>query len=204
MEWNKEEIELLKKYGSKLTDSEMKEKYLPNRTEISIHNKRRRLKILYTEETLNKIMNGKQKIWSKSEIDFLTNNYLIMSYPKIAKELNRSLKSVEAKARRLNLSKEKYTYDTTYFECIDNEEKAYWLGFLYADGYVRYDNKIETNKPSNYEFGIQLAIKDKNHLKKFNKSLNGNVEVVEIKQKSPFRENVFYDECRIRFYNKKW
>ena len=24
----------------------------------------------------------------------------------------------------------------SHFEKIDSEEKAYWLGFLYADGYV--------------------------------------------------------------------
>lgn len=28
----------------------------------------------------------------------------------------------------------KYTYDETYFETIDTTEKAYFLGFLYADG----------------------------------------------------------------------
>lgn len=203
MKWNEEEIELLKKYGSEYTDLEMKEKYLFNRSECAIHNQRRKLKITHNEDTLNRIMSEKQKMWTKEEVDFLLKNYENMSYPKISKILNRTLKSVEAKARKLNLSKEKYSYDKDYFQDIDTEDKAYWLGFLYADGYVRYENKIETNKPSNYEFGIQLAIKDKNHLKKFNKSLNGNVEVVEIKQKSPFRENVFYDECKIRFYNKK-
>ncbi len=28
-------------------------------------------------------------------------------------------------------------YNENYFEQIDNENKAYWLGFIYADGYVR-------------------------------------------------------------------
>lgn len=35
-----------------------------------------------------------------------------------------------------------------FFECIDTEEKAYWLGFLYADGYIikhNYNNIVGLN-----------------------------------------------------------
>lgn len=46
----------------------------------------------------------------------------------------------------------------THFENIDTEEKAYWLGFLYADGYVGMnEDKIE----------LCLAEKDVHHLEKF-------------------------------------
>ena len=46
----------------------------------------------------------------------------------------------------------------THFENIDTEEKAYWLGFLYADGYVNAnEDKIE----------LCLAEKDFHHLEKF-------------------------------------
>lgn len=54
----------------------------------------------------------------------------------------------------------KYTKDYTIFEKIDTEEKAYWLGFLYADGYVSNDSVI---------LELTLAEKDKNHLNKFKK-----------------------------------
>ena len=44
------------------------------------------------------------------------------------------------------------------FETIDTEEKAYWLGFLYADGSVgSKDNRIE----------LGLAEKDLKHIEKF-------------------------------------
>ena len=36
---------------------------------------------------------------------------------------------------KLSKAFHKYTLDDTVFETIDTEEKAYWLGFLYADGY---------------------------------------------------------------------
>lgn len=51
-------------------------------------------------------------------------------------------------------------FNNKIFEKIDSEEKAYWLGFLYADGCIhqgRYDYRIE----------LGLAEKDYSHLEKF-------------------------------------
>lgn len=48
--------------------------------------------------------------------------------------------------------------DETVFDIIDTEEKAYWLGFLYADGNI---NSKE------YKLEINLCANDWQHLKKF-------------------------------------
>ena len=54
-------------------------------------------------------------------------------------------------------------FNENIFDNIDTEEKAYWLGFIFADGY------IETQKPNmKYSFEICLSCKDKHHLEKFN------------------------------------
>ena len=53
----------------------------------------------------------------------------------------------------------KYKYDYNIFKQIDTEEKAYWLGFLYADGYVNADKGIE----------LTLQESDHSHLIKFRK-----------------------------------
>lgn len=45
------------------------------------------------------------------------------------------LKRMGVKSRSIAETKRKYPLDETYFEKIDTEEKAYFLGFLYADGY---------------------------------------------------------------------
>lgn len=51
--------------------------------------------------------------------------------------------------------------DSNYFNIIDSEEKAYWLGFLTADGYINDKNVIE----------LCLAEVDSDHIFKFKKSL---------------------------------
>lgn len=47
-----------------------------------------------------------------------------------------------------------------YFDLIDTEERAYWLGFICADGWIHISN-------SGHRLGIELAKTDEAHLKKF-------------------------------------
>jgi intein-encoded DNA endonuclease-like protein len=56
--------------------------------------------------------------------------------------------------------KNRYTLNETYFHEINTEEKAYWLGFLYADGYVgneKFNNIIFSQKKSDANTVIQFA-----------------------------------------------
>ena len=62
----------------------------------------------------------------------------------------------------------KYFLNEYFFEEIDTEEKAYWLGFLYADGNVYY----KQTKYGNVR--LKLSSKDRAHLELFLKSLNSN------------------------------
>ena len=64
----------------------------------------------------------------------------------------------------------KYTYNKDFFKVIDTEEKAYWLGFIYADGYIVNGIKGK-NKDS---LGITLSNEDKEHIDKFKKSIDSN------------------------------
>ena len=50
-------------------------------------------------------------------------------------------------------------FNETIFDNIDSEEKAYWLGFIFADGYI---------SSSKYTFELCLKGSDKKHLDKFN------------------------------------
>lgn len=72
-----------------------------------------------------------------------------------------SYKSDERYVRNVNpnkLRKYDYSYAENIFEKIDTEEKAYWLGFLYADGYV---------SNTNISVSLSLAEEGIEHVKKF-------------------------------------
>lgn len=72
-------------------------------------------------------------------------------------------------------------FDSRYFEKIDTPDKAYWLGLLYADGWVICDKKR-----ANYEVSIELKREDRYILEKLN-SVFGNV----FKIKDIDKEHVF-------------
>ena len=74
----------------------------------------------------------------------------------------------------MGLKKSPYFCDYHYFDTIDTEDKAYWLGFLTADGWIS-----KSAKTGSGVVGIELQYGDMGHLKKFNKSIKGNYQVVD-------------------------
>lgn len=89
-----------------------------------------------------------QLITSQQEID-ICNKYKngmllkdIYSYYKISDwHIKKIIKKNNLPARPLGSWVKKYSFDETFFKRIDTEEKAYWLGFLYADGCIT-DNGV--------------------------------------------------------------
>lgn len=61
------------------------------------------------------------------------------------------------------------TYDKNFFDSIDNEEKAYWLGFIMADGYTKLG---KNNNPA--QMTIEIGKKDIEILNAFKKSIKSN------------------------------
>lgn len=74
--------------------------------------------------------------------------------------ISKQLKKIGVKVLRSDVMK---NLNENIFDEIDTEEKAYWLGFLFADGNVSSEN---------YYIRINLSSKDKHHLENFKKFLN--------------------------------
>lgn len=106
---------------------------------------------------------------------------------KIAKELKISRSRFSAWLKNegveVNKTPSKLKIIQDRFENIDTEEKAYWLGFLYADGYVSKDrNEIE----------LSLCLRDIQHLEKFKYFMNWSGEI-----------KTDTHRCRITFKDRK-
>ena len=100
----------------------------------------------------------------------------------ILNNLNKSSKELEGilkishkkiieycKNNNIRLKHMKSSYDLDFFEKIDTEEKAYFLGLIYADGYIL--NGRKNRKESD---AVGLALTDLDVLEKFKKVLNSN------------------------------
>lgn len=81
-------------------------------------------------------------------------------------------------------------YNRNIFNKIDNEEKAYWLGFIVADGYLNINKHM---------LRIKLGNRDRSHLIKFIKFIGGNEEMLKSEIHSETGNENFY----VSLYSKE-
>lgn len=122
------------------------------------------------------ILKEKQQAMKKAAEEFATGSKI----EDVMKKYNVSYASIYNALKRYNIQY-KYTYGRTiffnenYFETIDTEEKAYWLGFLFADGCIELsDKKCSTHN----RLSIGLSVKDLTQLERFAKAIEMPVEQI--------------------------
>ena len=108
-----------------------------------------------------------RSIFSKEDIKFIRSNYLSMTYAEIGKVLGYSDLQIKGWVNH-NCDKKLRTFNNSYFSKIDSANKAYWVGFIFADGALRFSNESR-----NYELGIELNRCDEKLLVDFNNELGG-------------------------------
>lgn len=120
---------------------------------------------------------AKKIIFTKSQTDEIIEKYNNgTSLRELSKELNHSrnilsklLKDNKVQIKDNTINSRKYIHNENFFEVVDNEEKAYWLGFMYADGFIE-----SKRQHGNQKFGITLNSIDNYHLEKFKNSIESN------------------------------
>lgn len=95
--------------------------------------------------------------------------------------------------------KRKTSLDDNYFDTIDNSEKAYWLGFLYADGYI-YE-RLNKNGEYSRRFELGLATTDEVHLHKFRYCIGSNKKLTRKKSHINGKE---FSSVKLAIYGKKF
>lgn len=144
--------------------------------------------------------------WSDDEINIIKTNYLNKTMHELQQLLPEKTKGdILAYCHKLGLTRTKKTCIRDFFNVIDTEEKAYWLGFIFADGYISYSEKNmkKGQLATTYCTGIKLQWSDREHLKKFNKSISGNYKVFkETSHPDGFRKKIT-EAAKILVYSQQ-
>lgn len=114
-------------------------------------------------------------------------------------KVSRSVITRVFKENEITIQKDNHKYKADYrvFEKIDSPEKAYWLGFLAADGtiYQRLDSSAGGDSVI-----LNIHQKDRMHLEKFKIFMKSNVNIQDYISNDGFSNNT--PMCKIVFNSK--
>lgn len=103
----------------------------------------------------------KINLYNKIIADYNTGNFKLKD---LSLKYNIKYDTISKNIRKMGIITNphgKISLNSNIFKIIDTEEKAYWLGFLYADGSIYKDLK------GHYRFELGLQEKDVKHIEKF-------------------------------------
>jgi len=126
------------------------------------------------------------------------NQYIrLKNIHKVAEYFKVSVSPIRAiiKSSNIELNNRRYSVNDKFFDNIDSEEKSYWLGFLFADGYIR-------DRESGKSLEMKLSIKDKDHLELFKKTLNSNHKIINTTSIVKYKDKISSSEmCHLAIYS---
>lgn len=132
-------------------------------------------------------------IFSKKQVSEIIDRYkkgegctsICTDYNVSQQTINRLLKKHDI----ITDNHKKHYYNEDIFSVIDSSEKAYWLGFIVADGYVNEARAF---------MRIKLQECDKNHLDKFVDFINGDKDMIKYEFHNLTGNKQFYVEVNGR------
>lgn len=142
--------------------------------------------------------------------EYITSNYQTMTYREIGEQVGLTSKQVEAWIRNhvKDRALKRRIFNDDYFEKINTPDRAYWLGFIYADGWISIHkrNNDDPNSCLSYEFGMELQRGDEYMLYRLNDALGGQHTVKQCHNKTLIannRKESETDSSVLRIYSKK-
>lgn len=122
-------------------------------------------------------INGGVIAWTDEQVAYIIDKYINENYTlkQLGQEFGCSYATIRNLLNKHHIqsrgNKQGYPRNEYYFNKIDTEEKAYWLGFFYADGCVHSNN---------YEISVNIT--DKEHVEKFRQTIGAvNHKITETK-----------------------
>ncbi len=122
-------------------------------------------------------INGGVIAWTDEQVAYIIDKYINENYTlkQLGQEFGCSYATIRILLNKHHIqsrgNKQGYPRNEYYFNKIDTEEKAYWLGFLYADGCIHSNN---------YEISVNIT--DKEHVEKFRQTIGAvNHKITETK-----------------------
>lgn len=117
---------------------------------------------------------------------------LSKEYPYSDKIISRHLKENGIEIKGNSFYQSKYHFNESFFDKIDNQYKAYWLGFIFADGF------ISKSKHGRESIGISISKQDENHLHKFKEHINSTYPIHTYKVTQGFKIGAEYVRILMR------
>lgn len=121
-------------------------------------------------------------VWAEAQVAYIIDKYVNENYhiSTLSKLFSCSPDAIRRLLRKNKIKlrgcKQGFPRNENYFENIDTSEKAYWLGFLYADGCV-HSNEAE----------ISLGSIDKEHIEKFKNAIGAINNKITVTQDTRFK-----------------
>lgn len=131
------------------------------------------------------------KNYDKAKEMFLQGISLIQIQKKLGIDRKKLSTCLKQEGYEIKLNNSKYSCNENFFNTINTEHKAYWLGFLYADGSIENFGR--------YKIDLTISDKDKDHLLKYKESLQLTYPIN--KRSQTLNGNTYYSH-RVTITNK--
>lgn len=146
------------------------------------------------------IHKNNRSILSDSEQEFVSCNYRHMTYRQIADALGYTERQIRGWINN-HLEKKNRVFNEDYFSDITLPNRAYWLGFIYADGWI-----INNPQKYKYEFGMELRRTDKYILEHLCQELGGSHAITDKESNKLIKGNRYPSKTQssvLRVYSKQ-